>query len=136
RDSRETVVNNILSELDFAIENLPPTSTSDRLTKYAAYALKAQVSLYEGTFRKYHNVVGGHEELLRTSIAACEEIMNSGLFAVYNTGNPETDYFDLFVQYELKGNPEGILVQRYITDKRMHNNVRQLGEQKTGYSKD
>jgi len=136
RDSRETVVNNILSELDFAIENLPPTSTSDRLTKYAAYALKAQVSLYEGTFRKYHNVVGGHEELLRVAVAACEEIINSGLFAVYNTGNPETDYFDLFVQYELKGNPEGILVQRYITDKRMHNNVRQLGEQHTGYSKD
>ena len=136
RDSRETVVANMLADLDFAIANLPPTSGADRLTKYAALALKGNVCLYEGTFRKYHNVVGGHEELLREAVVSYEEIINSGLFSVYSTGKPESDYFDLFVQYELKGNPEGILVQRFITDKRMHNNVRQLGEPYTGYNID
>jgi hypothetical protein len=136
RDSRETVIANILADLDFAIANLPPTSASDRLTSYAALALKGEVCLYEGTFRKYHNVVGGHEELLREAATAYESIINSGLFSVYSTGNPNSDYFDLFVQYELKGNPEGILVQRYITNKRMHNNVRQLGEPYTGYNAD
>lgn len=136
RDSRETVVNSILAELDFAIANLPQSSTADRLTKYAALALKSEVCLYEGTFRKYHQLAAPFEELLTAAAAAAEEIIQSGLFAVYSTGNPERDYFDLFVQYELKGNPEGILVQRYLTDKRMHNNVRQLGEPRTGYSKD
>jgi len=136
RDSRETVTNNILKELDFAIENLPPTSTNDRLTKYAALALKTEVGLYEGTFRKYHKVSTGHNQLLESAVSAAEEIISSGLFAVYTTGDPENDYFNLFVQSELKGNSEGILVQRFITDKRMHNNVRQLGEPKTGYSKD
>ena len=65
RDSREVVVANILADLDFAIANLPETSALDRVTKYAALNLKGDVCLYEGTFRKYHNVAGGHEELLR-----------------------------------------------------------------------
>lgn len=136
RDSRKLVTENILSDLDFAVEHLPETSGADRLTKYAALALKSNVLLYEGTFRKYHNVVGGHEELLREAATTCEEIINSGLFSIYSTGNPTQDYFDLFVQYELKGNPEGIMVQRYITNKRDHNNTRQSGEAYTGYSKD
>jgi len=136
RDSRETVVNNMLADLDFAIANLPENSGEDRLTKYAALNLKGDIALYEGTFRKYHQAGSGHEQLLRTAAAAYEQIINSGKFAVYSTGNPDKDYFDLFVQYELKGNPEAIMAQRYITDKRMHNNVRQLGEPYTGYSKD
>ncbi len=136
RDSRQTVVTNILKDLDFAIEKLPAASAADRLTKYAALALKTEVCLYEGTFRKYHNIAGGHNELLRLAAASAETIMNANLFGIYSTGNPQSDYFDLFVQYELKGNPEGVMVQRYITNKRMHNNVRQLGEPYTGYSKD
>ena len=136
RDSRETVTNNIIKELDFAINSLPSTSAADRLTKYAALALKTEVALYEGTFRKYHKVGTAHDQLLKLAASAAEEIINSGQFSVFKTGNAEKDFFDLFVQYELKGNPEGILVQRFITDKRMHNNVRQLGEPGTGYSKD
>src|SRR5690606_21718649 len=116
--------------------NLPETSDTDRLTRYAALNLKADVALYEGTFRKYHNVVGGHEELLSIAATTYEEIIDSGLFSVYSTGAPEEDYFNLFVQYELKGNPEGILIQRFISNKRMHNNVRQLGEPYTGYNQD
>ncbi|WP_236973556.1 RagB/SusD family nutrient uptake outer membrane protein [Membranihabitans maritimus] len=136
RDSRDVVVDNMVSDLDFAINHLPETSGADRLTKYAALALKSDVLLYEGTFRKYHDVVGGYEDLLRSASEACEEIINSGLFSIYSTQNPTQDYFDLFVQYELKGNPEGIMVQRYLTDLRMHNNTRQSGEAYTGYSKD
>lgn len=135
RDPRQTVIANIMKELDFAIENLPETSNADRLTKYAALALKVDVGLYEGTFRKYHNI-GDYQELLRAAAAAAESIIESGKFAVYSTGRPAQDYFDLFVQYELKGNPEGIMVQRFLPDKRMHNNVRQLGEPHTGYTKD
>ncbi|MGH2622101.1 MAG: RagB/SusD family nutrient uptake outer membrane protein, partial [Sphingobacterium sp.] len=136
RDSREIVTNNILSDLNFAIDNLAETSTEDRITKFAALALKVEVCLYEGTFRKYHQVSTNAEELLKEAALSAEIIINSGRFAIYNTGDPENDYFNLFTQYELKGNVEGILVQRFLSDKRMHNNVRQLGEPKTGYSKD
>lgn len=136
RDSREIVIDNILEDIDFAISHLPETSADDRLTKYAALALKSDITLYEGTYRKYHNVIGDHDDLLNLCVAASEEIINSGLFSIYSTGDPDHDFFDLFVQYELQGNPEGIMIQRYITDKRMHNSVRHLGEARTGYSKD
>lgn len=135
RDSRETIIANIMFDLDFAIANLPETSSDDRLNKYAAYALKAEVGLYEGTFRKYHDL-GDFEELLRTSAEASEAIINSGLFSLYSTGNPDTDFFDLFTQYELKGNVEGIMIQRFLTDIRMHNQVRNMDEARTGYTKD
>ncbi len=135
RDSRKTVTTNMLKDLDFAIENLPAASASERLTKYAALAFKVEVCLYEGTFRKYHKL-GDHDPLLKDAVTASEAIMNSKLFSLYSTGKPNEDYFDLFVQYELKGNPEGIMIQRFLPDKRMHNNVRQMGEPHTGFSKD
>ena len=134
RDPRGTVIGNMLKDLDFAIASLPESSGSDRLTKYAALAFKAEVCLYEGTFLKSRNL-DGHEALLREAVNACEQVINSGLFSVYSTGKPDEDYFNLFVQYELKGNPEGIMIQRFLEGKRMHNNVRQLGEPHTGYTK-
>lgn len=135
RDSRKVVFANLLEDLDFAIEHLPEESGADRLTKYAALTFKAEACLYEGTFRKYHGL-GDHEEILRESVNAAESVINSGMFSLYSTGKPNEDYFDLFVQYDLKGNPEGIMIQRFIEGIRMHNNVRQMGEPHTGYSKD
>ena len=135
RDSRIVVFTNLLKDLDYAIDNLPSESANGRLTKYAALAHKAEACLYEGTFRKYHGI-GDYEDILREAANAAETIINSGLFSVYTTGQPEKDYFDLFVQYELKGNPEGIMIQRFVEGLRMHNNVRQMGEASTGYTKD
>ncbi len=134
RDSRSVVVNNILADLNFSINNLPPTSPADRLTKYAALALKVQICLYEGTFIKYHNTGLEYNGLLRMAAEAAESIIDSKLFSVYNTGNPEEDYASLFIQEELKGNPEGILIQRYITDLRTHNNQAQYYQPITGFS--
>lgn len=142
RDSRKTVVTNILGDIDFAIANLPAVSTadSDRITMYAALALKVDLALYEGTFRKYHQL-GDHEPMLRLAVDAAEIIMNSNLFSVYTSGEPlpNDDYFNLFsstVGNELKGNPESILVIRYLTNIRMHNSPRSINEPNSGFSKD
>src|SRR5690606_15402196 len=82
RDSRETVISKIIENLDFAIEHLPEESSTNRLTKYAALAFKTEVSLFEGTFRKYHNI-GNYEDLLRQAADAAERIIDSGLFSLY-----------------------------------------------------
>ncbi len=135
RDSRKVVFANLVKDLDFAIANLPEQSADDRLTRYAALALKAEACLYEGTFRKYHGI-GDYEAVLRESVSAAESIINSGLFSVYTTGNPDKDYFELFVKHELKGNPEGIMVERFLENIRMHNNVDMLAGMHAGYTKD
>ncbi|MGI6574094.1 MAG: RagB/SusD family nutrient uptake outer membrane protein [Fermentimonas sp.] len=135
RESRKVVFQNILSDLNFAIAHLPETSALGRLTKYAALTFKAEACLYEGTFRKYHSL-GDFETVLREGANAAEAVINSGMFELYSTGNPKKDYFDLFVQYELRGNPEAIMIQRFIKGLHTHDDVRQLGEQKTGYTQD
>src|SRR5690606_21124156 len=128
---RETVVSNMIADLDFAIEHLPEESSANRLTKYAALAFKTELCLFEGTFRKYHNL-GNHETLIRQAADAAESIMDSGLFSLFTTGNPASDYYDLFVQYDLSNNPEAIMSIQYIKDVFMQNEVRYLGETRSG----
>jgi len=50
------------------------------------------------------------ETVVDNNVLTDEEIISSGIFSVYSTGHPDNDYFDLFVQYDLKGNPKGIMV--------------------------
>jgi hypothetical protein len=135
RESRKVVFANMMEDLDFAAANLPDASAGGRLTKYAALFFKAEACLYEGTFRKYHNL-GDHEVILRASATSAEGVINSGKFDVYNTGKTMSDYFDMFVQYDLSTNKEMIMFQKFAEGLVMHNDVRQLGEQHTGYTKD
>ena len=64
------------------------------------------------------------------------EVINSNKFSLYTTGNPDKDYYNMFILYELKGNSEGIMVQRFLEAKAMHDITRQMGEAHSGYSKD
>ena len=56
RDSREFIMGKIIDDLDFAIANLPQTSSPYRVNRWTALALKSNICLFEGTFRKYHNL--------------------------------------------------------------------------------
>jgi hypothetical protein len=135
RDSRKTVIDSIIKNLDFAVLNLPEKSSDGRLTKYAALALKTRICLFEGTFRKYHNL-GDHERVLREAIAAAKLIMDSGYFSIYSTGDPLSDYYNLFITDDLRDNPESIMIQSFAFDKLMHNRNRILSEPSTGFTKD
>lgn len=134
RTKRETVMDSILVDLNFAVDNIPDATAAGRIHKYAAAALKARISLWEGTRRKYFNVEGS-ESYLREAVDAAELVMNSGKYSVYSTGNPETDYYNLFIQQELEGNSEAILPMRYLQSILMNNTSRRLGESGMGYSK-
>ncbi len=135
RTSRNTVVAKILEDIDYAIENLPEASGENRLTRYAALAFKLEVALHEGTFRKYHNK-GDYESILREAADAGKKIIDSGLFSLYSTGNPENDYFELWTSYDLGGNPEMIMYQEFILGLLTHNNIRLLGEPAAGLTQD
>lgn len=59
RDSRELVMEKVYEDLMFAGENIARTSDavqSSLITKWVAYAFASRVALFEGTFRKYHNL--------------------------------------------------------------------------------
>lgn len=130
------VMDSVLADLDFAVNNLPGLNAveSGRLHKYAALALKSRVCLWEGTFRKYH-ALGDEAKYLEETVAASEAIINSGNYEIWSTGNPETDYYNLFIQEDLSKNREAILPSIYILNVYTQNLTRELGESGTGFSK-
>ena len=135
RDSRKLVMDSVVANLDYAASKLPESSPDGRITKYAALALKARACLFEGTFRKYHSL-GDYEKMLIETKNATEIIINSKEFSIYNTGNINDDYHSLFIKNDLSGNPEIILYESYLENKKMHNRVRELKEGGTGFTKD
>ena len=100
RDSRELVMQKMIEDIDYAIENLPASVSTFRVNKWAALALKAEFCLYEGTYRKYHaGQVSLHPlpenatpytTYLDLAAAAAKEVMDSGLYSL------APDYRELF----------------------------------------
>ena len=93
RDSRKYVMEKVLEDLNFAVENIKPDKDVYRVTKWAALALKSRVMLFEGTFRKYHGL-GDWEACLNECVKASEELIKDGGFTLYAKGS--TPYSNLF----------------------------------------
>ena len=132
RDSRELIMQKMLEDVDFAIANLPSAVSTFRVNKYAALALKAQFCLFEGTFRKYHDLkidaaqagveyVNDYKFYLEQAAAAAKEIMDSKVYKLYSTGNPDKDYRMLFAQEEASKD-EFILAVYYLHAAGIYNN--------------
>ena len=109
RDSRKYVMEKVLADLDYAIENISETKDVYRVTKWAALALKSRVMLYEGTFRKYHNL-GDWEACLQESVKASEELIKDGGFTLYAKGT--TPYADLFMTLNATETSSEIILAR------------------------
>lgn len=115
RDSRELVMQNILSDLDYAIEKLPSSKSLYTITKWTALALKSRACLFEGTFRKYHNLnLEGKDwqwYLQECASASYDFIAGSG-YSLYTTGGANTAYRNLFINAD-KATEEVILARDY-----------------------
>lgn len=114
QDSRELVVDSIMADLQFAVENIQPIDSRTRINRWAALALMARVALYEGTFRKYHtelNLQGTANTFLEKAVWATNEIMANGGFEI--TGSGAEGYRNLFISGDLSGNKEMILFADY-----------------------
>ena len=96
RDDRGFVVDKMLEDLDEAIAGLAGTPKNERstnVTEWVALALKARITLFEGTFRKYRGMADA-DKYLEACADACDKIIRSGRFSLYNTG--DTPYRDIF----------------------------------------
>lgn len=115
RDSREFVMQNILDDLDYAIEKLPSTKSLYTITKWTALALKSRACLFEGTFRKYHNInLEGKDwqwYLQECADASYDFIAGSG-YSLYKTGGTNSAYRNLFINAD-KATEEVILARDY-----------------------
>lgn len=121
RDPRNVVADNILADLDTAISLLSPRGQvgSNRVNREAALIFKSRVALFEGTWQKYHQntdfgVSGSSgQAYLQAAADAGRELIEMGTTAIFNTGDPETDYERLFNSENLDPMSEIVLWRRY-----------------------
>lgn len=125
QDSRAVVVDSIMEDLDFAVENIKSGSSKTRIFKNAALAIQARIALNEGTFRKYHpelNLSNG-DQFLQIAADACKKIMDSKSYSLSKAKQGDIPaYESLFCSLDLTQNSEMILIEDYDkTLGRMHN---------------
>lgn len=116
RDSRETVVAKVFEDYEFAAEHVKANQVKGAIDKWIVLATMARHALYEGTFRKYHDELKLQhtaDDFLKLAAKTARQIMDEGGFRLYSTGNPESDYADLFNSLDLTNNPEMIQAVYY-----------------------
>ena len=121
RDSRDIIATNIIFALDSAAMYLMPDKTKGqgRINKWMALLIKSRVALYEGTWQKYHagtpfGVTGSDpNKYFRQAADAALELIQSGLYSIYTTGKPLTDYRDFFALQDYSTNSEMMFWREY-----------------------
>ena len=121
RDPREIVADNIIVALDSAAMYLTADKTKGqgRVNRWMALLIQSRVALYEGTWQQYHaNTPFGvsdpqPDKYLQKAADAALELIQSGVYDVYSTGNPESDYYDLFAFQDYSNNSEIMFWREY-----------------------
>lgn len=116
RQDRDMIMDHVLEDLNYACENMTLEAGSRvAFNQYVALAMKAEICLYEGEFRKYRVEADGQkapdmagaEKFLKECADACKQIVESGKFSL----TPK--YADVYKSLNLEGNPEMILYKHY-----------------------
>jgi hypothetical protein len=100
RDPRSLVMDSVLSDLNFAVNNIYDTKDASctQITRSVALAFKSKVCLFEGTFRKYHNVLTGTVNTwLQEAANAAGTLVSSLKYSLQKTANSDIDYRSLFI---------------------------------------
>ena len=124
RTDRDVVMDNIVADLDFAIENLTTVKAGNAWSKHMALAMKSDVCLFEGTYCKYRTQedngkpadAARAQKYLQLAVAASQELMNAGYALSANYG-------DVYNSLDLNGNPEVIFWRNYHKDVLGHSTV-------------
>ncbi|MCR5560642.1 MAG: RagB/SusD family nutrient uptake outer membrane protein [Bacteroidales bacterium] len=125
RDSRELVMQKMVEDINFAIDNLPKEHSDYRVTKWTALALKSRFCLFEGTFRKYHagdvtlatlpSDAKPYTWYLEQAADAADKFIASSGYSIYNKEGADASYIGLFTKYNVSEgtNREVILARDY-----------------------
>lgn len=116
RLARNAVVDKILADLDFAVQNLRTKALAEANTvnKDVANALLSRVALYEGSIAKYHGSDATRANMLfGKAKAAAASVMEQSY-------KLSAKYTDIYSSITLAGNTEAILYKYYVKGTFMH----------------
>jgi hypothetical protein len=102
RDPRTLVMDSVLADINYACQNIATTNDATRslITKWVAYAFKARLCLFEGTFRKYHTELGltaSAGTWLNEAATAAKKIMDESGYTLNTTGGLGKSYRQVFI---------------------------------------
>lgn len=100
RDPRSLVMDSVLADLNFAVTNIFDTKDDGctQVTRSVALAFKSRVCLFEGSFRKYQNVLSGTaNNWFQEAASSANQLMISGRYSLQKTANSDNDYRSLFI---------------------------------------
>ncbi|OJV80513.1 MAG: RagB/SusD family nutrient uptake outer membrane protein [Bacteroidia bacterium 44-10] len=119
RENRDGIMDKVLEDLDYACQNMYDNTAKTKLNRNVAYAMKSEICLFEGTFRKYRkaedgqsapDVTGANKFLSETKTAAAYLMdkgfsLNSSYQGNYNSTNlatnPEMIFYKAYKQNTL-----------------------------------
>lgn len=130
RDSRVTVMDNVVADLEFAMTNCytPAKAGTNTINNMVAAALLSRAALYEGAWEKYHGVSGGHADTFYAKAKdAAGKVIESGLYTVNET------YKENYTSISLEGNTE-ILLYMVYTIPNVNGGKVSRGHATSGYS--
>lgn len=121
RTDRDVVMDKVLDDLNFAVANIKESASKQEFSRQMANALKADICLWEGTFRKYRTAaengkgadMDGAKKFLNACVDACNYVMGKG-YALNGS------YKGNYISESLAGNPEMIMYKAYVKDYYMH----------------
>ena len=122
RHDRNTVMDNLLADINYAVENMGTKNAGSRTAYnvHVANAIKSRVCLFEGTYAKYHLKDNARaEKYLNEAITASEALINAGQFKL--TPGAE-GYRANYNSLDLAGNTEMIMYKKYVLGVLYHAN--------------
>jgi len=114
RENRDIVMEKVLDDLNFACENMYDNASKITFNRNVAYAMKAEITLFEGTFRKYREAEDGQSA---PDMTGANKFLNeSKSAAAYLMGKNFTlnsSYQGNYNSTDLATNPEMIFYKAY-----------------------
>lgn len=121
RDSREMVMDKVLEDLVYAVENTKVVDDRTYLSKYPVAAFAARIALYEGTFRKYQTELNlsGSEKFLEKAAEWSKLVMDDSRFELTSM----EQWASMFNDNVLDGNKEMIMFKKHSKELSIGNNA-------------
>lgn len=124
RTDRDLVIDNVVADLDYAINNLTTTKAGNAWSKHMALAMKSDVCLFEGSYCKYRTQADNGkaadparaEKYFKLCVEASEQLMAAGYSLTKNYG-------EVYNSVDLSNNSEVIFWRNYHRDVLGHSTV-------------
>lgn len=109
RTPRQTVIDSIYADLDFAAANCPQPDAMagaeyGRITRAAALSFKSRVALFEGTWDKFRNLATANANL-QAAVTASNTVITEARHRLYTTQGADSYYYAFQYDGGANGNP-------------------------------